>query len=376
MGMERNNNLLSPTNLTSPNKCKFMTLTLNSVISFKQFVSISFMIENGMTKPGKITLLGRDGTRWLVSLREEVVSRRLVFSKGWSMFSKANGLNEIGESFTFELIYENGTPLLCLLNKDSSSYDRSLIGECSKPAESSNVNKNRFMTLHVDLFRESTQHVSMSFMKDNNIHVPGKITLLGKDGSRWRVNLREKNRQRMILSKGWKNFAQANGLINTEKSFTFELIYENGTPLLCLLNKDSTSYDRSLILIGKYVKAAEPPSSSRTKKREDKRESCSTIIGRFVTLTLTHEDVEDCILNLPSEFLKANGINKLGKMTIFGENGTEWSAYLLTKNGFVALGDGWYEFCEANGVKLGESFTLESIYEQDNITHALKFCPL
>lgn len=72
--------------------------------------------------------------------------------------------------------------------------------------------------------------------------------------------------------------------------------------------------------------------------------------------------------------MEANGINKLGKITLLGENGMEWSAYLLSKDGTVALGNGWDEFCEANGVKLGESFTLEFINVQDKTSLVLKFC--
>jgi len=71
--------------------------------------------------------------------------------------------------------------------------------------------------------------------------------------------------------------------------------------------------------------------------------------------------------------MKANGINKLGKITLLGQNRMKWFAYLLSKNGFVALGSGWKGFCEANGVKTGGSFTLEYIDEQDT-TPVFKFC--
>lgn len=50
----------------------------------------------------------------------------------------------------------------------------------------------------------------------------------------------------------------------------------------------------------------------------------------------------------------------------------KWFAYLLSKDGIVALGCGWKGFCEANGVKTGESFTLKFIYEQ-NTTPVFKF---
>lgn len=53
-----------------------------------------------------------------------------------------------------------------------------------------------------------------------------------------------------------------------------------------------------------------------------------------------------------------------------------WFAYLLSKNRFMALASGWKGFCESrevNGVKTGESFTLECIHEQDT-TPVFKFC--
>lgn len=77
--------------------------------------------------------------------------------------------------------------------------------------------------------------------------------------------------------------------------------------------------------------------------------------------------------HLPSQFMRANGINKLGKMTVLGKDGMKCSAYLLSRDGFVALGIGWKGFCETNGVKTGESFTLEFIYEHDT-TPVFKFC--
>ncbi|CAA7033017.1 unnamed protein product [Microthlaspi erraticum] len=107
----------------------------------------------------------------------------------------------------------------------------------------------------------------------------------------------------------------------------------------------------------------------------NKRDSFSPIQNRFVTLTLVHEDVKACKLHLPSQFMKDNSINKLGKMTILGENKMEMSGCLLSRDGIVALEDGWDEFCEANGVKLGDSFTLEFVHEQDT-TPALKFCSI
>lgn len=71
--------------------------------------------------------------------------------------------------------------------------------------------------------------------------------------------------------------------------------------------------------------------------------------------------------------MRTNGILKPGKITLLGRSGMKWFAYLLSKDGTVALGNGWKGFCEANGVMLGESFILEFIPREDT-NHVFKFC--
>lgn len=56
-----------------------------------------------------------------------------------------------------------------------------------------------------------------------------------------------------------------------------------------------------------------------------------------------------------------NGIMSPGKITLLGRSGMKWFAYLLSKDGTIALENGWKGFCEANGVMVGESFVLEFI---------------
>lgn len=80
------------------------------------------MKENGMDKPGMVTLLGKDGTRMLANLLREN-SGRMSLGKGLKDFARANGLN-MGESFTLELIWENATPVLSLLSTEFRSQNR------------------------------------------------------------------------------------------------------------------------------------------------------------------------------------------------------------------------------------------------------------
>ncbi|KFK22675.1 hypothetical protein AALP_AAs57869U000100 [Arabis alpina] len=110
-----------------------------------------------------------------------------------------------------------------------------------------------------------------------------------------------------------------------------------------LVNKDSTSDPRQR---GKCSKDSEKESTStypsngkKTIKDKDNREkkssrtlvqkkchpnikdSLSPMQNRSVTMTLVPEDVRACTLHLPSQFMRANGIDKLGKITLFGKDG-------------------------------------------------------
>lgn len=71
-----------------------------------------------MNKPGEITLLGKDGAKWLASLLLERRGR-MSLGKGWKDFSKANGLRT-GDSIMLESIWEDATPMLRLLRIESS----------------------------------------------------------------------------------------------------------------------------------------------------------------------------------------------------------------------------------------------------------------
>ncbi|AEC07613.2 transcriptional factor B3 family protein [Arabidopsis thaliana] len=392
---------------TSPSQNRFMTLTLthDNLIKSRRQLPLPFMRENGLVKPGIINLLGKDGTKWEVNLRREA-NGTMYLGKGWKDFTIANGL-KTGESFTLEAVLENGTRMLSLVSTQSTS-DRNQQGECLKDSEKESnstepssgkrkaminrgvrrksfpASQNRCVTLKLthDNLIKSRRYLPLSFTRDNGLDKPGMIFLLGKTGRKWEANLLREASGRIVLTgKGWKEFAMANGLKSGEL-FTLEAILEKGTPMLSLVNTQSTNYRSQQ---GECSRDSEKESSicaepsrgnkkwKATNNRKERRDSSSAIQNRYVTLTLTPEDVRACTLILPSQFMKANGINKLGKKTLLGQNRKKWFAYLLSKSGFVALGSGWKGFCEANGVKTGESFNLEYIDEQDT-TPVFKFC--
>ncbi|XP_023639413.1 B3 domain-containing protein REM12-like [Capsella rubella] len=391
---------------TSPSQNRFVTLILtdDNLTKSRRYLPLSFTRENGLDESGIITLVGKDGARWEGSIRREKTGI-MCLRRSWKNFAIANGLKS-GESFTLEAILENGTRLL-RLSSTEATRDRMQKEECSKGSEKESifsehssgkesskaknnrdVRRNSFpaslhpfvtLTLTHDNLIKSRRYLPLSFTRENGLDEPGIITLVGNDGTKLEAIIRREKTGMMCLGNGWKEFAISNGLKSGE-SFTLEAILENGTPMLSLCSTESTS-GRSQQ--GECSKNSEKESisaeiirgyknSKATSTREERRDLSSAIQNQSVTLTLTPEDVRDCKLILPSQFMKASGINKLGKITILGQRRMKCFAYLLSKDGVVALGSGWKGFCEANGVKTGDLFTLECVYEQDT-TPAFKF---
>ncbi|CAF1861645.1 unnamed protein product [Brassica napus] len=228
--------------------------------------------------------------------------------------------------------------------------------QCRERRPPTSPSQKQFMKLklaHDSLIR-GRQYLSVPFMRANGMTKPGLITLVGKDGVKWKVNLKEEGSgSALCLGTGWKEFAKANGL-KTGDYFTLESAWKNEIPMLSLVNTESAS-DRK-----------ERGESSKAMEKERSTDTSSIVQNRVVTLALETKDVKACTLNLPSEFVTAIGIKKLGKITFLGKDGMKWWGCLLSGNGSVAVGIGWRNFCEANGVKLGESFSLVLINEEED----------
>lgn len=72
-----------------------------------------------------------------------------------------------------------------------------------------------------------------------------------------------------------------------------------------------------------------------------------------------------------------NCINKPIKIMLLGKDGVKKQVVDLLKNkstGAMRFGKGWREFCDAHGVKVGESFQLELFREDEEAIPVLKFC--
>ncbi|VYS53394.1 unnamed protein product [Arabidopsis thaliana] len=328
---------------------------------------------------------------WALDLRFDKSFDSFYISRGWRSLCDEIG-KKAGSVFVFKVV-DNGKTLVLSFGSTESIHDgihrhknnndtcmeRKSKKKRMRCRDSTSPSQNRCVTLKLthDNLIKSRRYLPLSFTRANGLE-PGIITLVGKDGTKLEATLRRENTGLMCLGNGWKDFSISNGL-KSGKSFTLELILENGTPMLSLVSTQSTSHKSQKRECSKHSEkesiSAVPSKGKKNRKarsnREERRDSSSAIQNRFVTFT--PEDIRDCILILPCRFMKANGINNFGKITLLGQNRMKWFAYLLSKDGSLALGSGWKGFCEANGVKTGESLTLEYIDEQET-AHVLKFC--
>lgn len=74
-------------------------------------------------------------------------------------------------------------------------------------------------------------------------------------------------------------------------------------------------------------------------------------------------------------FAKGNGIYKPGKIALLGPDGVK-KVVALSQNkrtGQMQIGKGWRAFGDAHGVKIGQPFVLELIWE-DEASPVLRFC--
>lgn len=231
-----------------------------------------------------------------------------------------------------------------------------------------------------------------------------------------------------ILRQGWTSFCQDNGLKDGD-SFKFKLVRTGEKPVLSLCPADSnhvktplegpggsddvnslssnpSSGDNSSRSVESEEKSIEEKNIPQDYLAIKKRKYCSTCRAsssysqnRFVTLTLTPSafltyklvstiaskvvywyilsclKIKSLAQFLPRDFTQMNCINKPGKITLLSQDGVKRVVNLFKEKigGRMRLGKGWREFCEAQGVKIGDSFVLELIWEEE-ASPVLKFC--
>ncbi|ESQ46463.1 hypothetical protein EUTSA_v10000579mg, partial [Eutrema salsugineum] len=354
---------------SSDHSCFVALVTASNLQDDALYLPKEFTSSNGLTRRCRKIVLTDGGERsWTLDLRFNKSSDTFYITRGWRIFCDENG-KKAGSFFMFKLMKNGETPLLSFCpaesrgekasNKESLTIQPSSGKQISKEErkknhlrcrDSTSPIENRYVTLtatHDSLKKgrlfdhlhsywlyspfESFLNLPLQFIRDNGLDKPGMVTLLGKDGTRWLANLRRETTGTMNLGKGWKDFAKAN---NNKERVVQKLAR------------------KSLFLQNLSVE-------TRPGQEHYSGEKCKGAVAKQ---------------HLPSQFMRDNGIDKLGKITLLGKEGMTCSAYLLSKDGFVALGIDWKGFCEANGVKIGESFTLEFISEQYKTTYVLKFC--
>uniref|UniRef100_A0A1J3DM53 B3 domain-containing protein REM13 n=1 Tax=Noccaea caerulescens TaxID=107243 RepID=A0A1J3DM53_NOCCA len=123
------------------------------------------------------------------------------------------------------------------------------------------------------------------------------------------------------------------------------------------------------------VSKEERRSGEKEKSHLRGRDSTPSSQKKFVTLTVTPYSVEKCLRSLPRKFTRENDINEPGMMiTLLGRDGIKQQTKLhLNKvTGSMNLGNGWRYFVEANGLKMGKSFTFKLTWEDK--TPVLSLC--
>ncbi|CDY65751.1 BnaCnng48580D [Brassica napus] len=301
---------------TSPSQKQFMKLKLahDSLIRGRQYLSVPFMRANGMTKPGLITLVGKDGVKWKVNLKEEGSGSALCLGTGWKEFAKANGL-KTGDYFTLESAWKNEIPMLSLVNTESAS-DRKERGESSKAMEkerstdTSSIVQNRVVTLALETkdVKACTLTIPVAFLKHiegTNEHHKAKMR---SDASKitWEVKIENGRR----LTNGWKEFALAHDLrigdiliFRQEKDMAFHVTLLG--PSGCEIQYESCSEEKNNI--GEFCVL-----------------SPSCFVAYVSPATLRHDK-----LNLPRSFVRANGLEKrCGDIVVMNEKSKSWTLAL------------------------------------------------
>lgn len=292
------------------------------------------MSSNGL-KEGccEIVLKNEYGGTWNLGLRHHNSNNVTVISPGWRSFCQANGL-KARDFFRFKLVRTGAKPVLCLCPAETNSNTR--LVECS----------------------EGTDVNSVSTDPSN-----------GEKGSETEKS--EENKS--VKDKGRE------GIIVKEESEEWRSIEDKSSLRECL-NKEKWKYcsrpgDSSSPSQNRFVTLTVTPYSVKSNKLVS-FEIVYYFIGFLRCVLVNHfSSIKSFAQRLPLHFTRVNGINKPGKITLLGQDGVTWMVHLVRENinGRMRLGRDWKGFCDAHGVKIGESFVMELIWEKD-ASPALKLC--
>ncbi|XP_056845588.1 B3 domain-containing protein REM17-like [Raphanus sativus] len=350
------------------------------------YVPISFSRSNGMDNmSGKdIVLLDEEGRSWNLNITTYTnTTMQTYVGPGWRRFCAENGMSQ-GHQYTFKLVRKSAPPVI-----------RLSLGE---PAPESALHHSYYVgSVSSNDLRKDRLYLKRQFITANGLDRGfSEIILKNEWGGQWSLGLRYyESPDHTYLGPGWKTFCQVNG-IKAGDSNMFKVVETGDKPvlLLCSSNRgktpsecskdsddvDSLSSDTSS---GDYSREESQESEEESlgdegssqewfemeKEKNIYRASSSYSQDPYVKLTLTPRALRTYKLMLPLSFTRVNGINKPGKMILLDKDGVKKQVVdLLDQNrntGIMRLGKGWREFCDAHGVKVGESFLLKLIREDE-----------
>ncbi|CAH8390134.1 unnamed protein product [Eruca vesicaria subsp. sativa] len=406
------------------------TVSSSSLKTDRLYLQMHFVTANGLDKRfSEITVQNEWGGKWSLGLRHYKSVNHTYLGPGWKTFCQVNGI-KARDSFMLKLVETGDKPALLLcssnrgktplecsedsdavnsLSSDTSSEDDSR--EESQESEeesiedkdnsqecmcSSPFSKHRFvrLTLTQSAFKTSVLYLQRKFVTANGLEGFSEITLKNQWGGRWTLRLRYyESLNHTYLGPGWKTFCQVNG-IKAGDSFMFKVVETGNKPalLLCSSNCGETPLECSKDCDDVHSLSSDTSSEEESslgdegsslgwfeieKEKNIYRALSSDSQDRFVKLTVTPRALKTYKLMLPLDFTRVNGINKPGKITLLYKDGVKKQVVDLLdqnrKTGIMRLGKGWREFCDAHGVKVGESFLLELMWDEEAIP-MLKFC--
>ncbi|KAJ4916582.1 B3 domain-containing protein REM17 [Raphanus sativus] len=358
----------------------------------------SFARSNGLNKmSGKgIVLLNEEGRSWNFNLKYNRTGMSTYVRPGWRRFCSENGMKK-GHRYTFELVRKSAPPVLRLCRAEHDP----------KPAPESSVHHSYYVgSVSSNSLINDKLYLKRQFITANGLEKGfSEINVKNEWGGRWSLGLRHyESHNHTYLGPGWKTFCQVNGM-KAGDSFMFKLVETGDKPVLLLCNSNRGETPLEIPEDSDHVHSLSSDTSSGDDSREESQESeeesleddsrskecfemekrksslrciCSSPYSkhRFLRLTLTQNALKTSVLHLPMSFTRANGINKPRKIQLLGKDGVKKQMVDLLKTrstGRMRIGKGWREFRDAHGVKVGESFLLELIWEEEAIP-VLKFC--
>ncbi|KAJ4916587.1 B3 domain-containing protein REM17 [Raphanus sativus] len=371
----------------------------SSLISDRLYIPTGFARSNGLDNMNgkEIVLLNEEGRSWNLNMTYKEAGPQTYVRPGWRKFCAENGMKK-GHHYTFKLVGKSAPPVLRLSRAEHDP----------KPPPESPLDHSYYAgSVSSNSLRINKLYLQREFVTSNGLDRGcSEITVKNEWGGSWILPLRRyESHNHTYLGPGWKTFCQVNGM-KAGDSFMFKVVETGDKPVLLLctsnrgetlleipeesddvhsLSSDTSSGDDSSEESQESEEESlEDDSRSKESFEMEKRKSsfrciCSSPYSkqRFVRLTLTHNALTTYVLYLPLAFTRANGINKPRKIMLLGKDGVKKQEVDLLKNkstGIMRIGKGWREFCDAHGVKVGESFLLELIWEDKEAIPVLKFC--